>query len=637
MPYIYENDVTQTGGNLQKTVAYLLSLHKNEYEWNLLGIKVVGHVDALPIPDSDYEYGDAYTVGTTTPYDMWIYTRADATHPQDYWFNVGKFPAPGPQGPAGPSLIDVTDFQMDAVQRVDYDATTGADVESAATLKYKDPNTGEAKQDTIDTMKIKLPIVAGDDIGIDATADGDALTVKVDEMELAQKFFKIDKTKTAVPAFSLNYGIIALPYSFQPTPSTLLRRGASGEAEVKWLRTDEFQSKTHPDQHVTFPYMYRQLVQDGLKIQYSSTGEGYITIEELQLLRKYPLMHISYRRNGTNEGGIYYRMRALDDDSRHDMIYAHVETYYGNGYVEKPRISIMGVDKDNGSWRVENYNLELQGESGAYIPVSDSTTDVVPVCKDGAVSWSPVSASKEANSIVKRDADGNIVADMVETTALVRTISSTQKQTMPFSELYYNTIYVDVTVAKTATDTGTLLSSDLIALKTYQNRRIVYDNKLYYRMDPTSAPDGTLSYIHIDSTQDGSGGYKATGKCFSITVSTRAWQVIDLNFQVPSVPAVTHNILLKDKVSNTQVRLQIINNSENLFTVESFANYIGPEDNSNIIPVIMSTNGNTNWVQGTIERVSDTTLYVSLNPDNSMTEGNKSFTLTQLEITDKTI
>lgn len=631
MPYIYENDVTQTGGNLQKTVAYLLSLHKNEYEWNLLGIKVVGHVDALPIPDSDYEYGDAYTVGTATPYDMWIYTRADATHPQDYWFNVGKFPAPGPQGPAGPSLIDVTDFQMDAVQRVDYDATTGADVESAATLKYKDPNTGESKKDTIDTMKIKLPIVAGDDIGIDANADGDALTIKVDEMELAQKFFKIDKTKTAVPAFSLNYGIIAMPYSFQPTPSTLLRRGASGEAAVKWLRTDEFQSQTSPDQHVTFPDMYQQLIPDGVLVRYSETNEGQITAAQLKKLRTYPLIHIRY---GTGE--IFYRKEGLEQNWD-DLEYTHIGEYLGNGNVAKPRIQIMTINKYSGTWKLTSYDLELQGNSGAYIPVSDSTTDVIPVCKDGEVSWSPVSEDKVADSIVKRDANGDIYTSSIYASQWSKAVAGGLKQIVPFDAAYNNAVYVDYTIAKTVSDTGTLTSDDLTALRGYKNRRIVYDGKLYYRMDPTNAPDGTLSYIHIDSTQDGSGGYKATGKCFSITVSTRAWQVIDLNFQVPSVPSVTHNILLKDKVSNTQVRLQIINNSENLFTVESFANYIGPEDNSNIIPVIMSTNGNTNWVQGTIERVSDTTLYVSLNPDNSMTEGNKSFTLTQLEITDKTI
>lgn len=373
MPYIYENDVTQTGGNLQKTVAYLLSLHKNEYEWNLLGIKVVGHVDALPIPDSDYEYGDAYTVGTTTPYDMWIYTRADTTHPQDYWFNVGKFPAPGPQGPVGPSLIDVTDLQMDAVQRVDYDATTGADVESAATLKYKDPNTGEVKQETIDTMKIKLPIVAGDDVGIDANADGDALTIKVDEMELAQKFFKIDKT-----------------------------------------------------------------------------------------------------------------------------------------------------------------------------------SNNIPVVKDGVATSLPWSTTSTPNSVVVRDANKRITVYAIESDSWVYS-----SYIVSFFDLYYNTKNADYIIDKTTSDTGKLTVEQLESIK-ISNRRIIYDDQVYYRMDPQSAPDGTLNYIHIDGIQDENGGYKATGKCFSVTVSTREWQVVDLD--VAGNTRTTHNLTITYSQTGTTIYFSLTNN-----------------------------------------------------------------------------
>lgn len=44
------------------------------------GIKVIGQVaDPDDLPDPEYyggEYGDAYLVGTQTPYDYYIYTRA---------------------------------------------------------------------------------------------------------------------------------------------------------------------------------------------------------------------------------------------------------------------------------------------------------------------------------------------------------------------------------------------------------------------------------------------------------------------------------------------------------------------------------------------------------------------------------
>lgn len=73
---------------------------------NEFGIKVVAQVsDASALPDaSTYggEYGDAFAVGTASPYTFYIFTRANGGVGDDYWFNVGVFPAPGPTGPQGP-------------------------------------------------------------------------------------------------------------------------------------------------------------------------------------------------------------------------------------------------------------------------------------------------------------------------------------------------------------------------------------------------------------------------------------------------------------------------------------------------------------------------------------------------------
>ena len=74
---------------------------------NEFGIKVVGEVDSsgdLPDPTTyEGEFGDAYAVGTTTPYELYIYTRASGSHATNYWFNIGQFPAPGNiPGPTGP-------------------------------------------------------------------------------------------------------------------------------------------------------------------------------------------------------------------------------------------------------------------------------------------------------------------------------------------------------------------------------------------------------------------------------------------------------------------------------------------------------------------------------------------------------
>ena len=90
---------------VEKNKDDILFILEQEGVLNQFGIKVVGQIDtaaSLPAP-SIYagDYGDAYAVGTETPYDLYIWTRANGTHPSDYWFNIGKFPVPGPAGKDG--------------------------------------------------------------------------------------------------------------------------------------------------------------------------------------------------------------------------------------------------------------------------------------------------------------------------------------------------------------------------------------------------------------------------------------------------------------------------------------------------------------------------------------------------------
>ena len=70
------------------------------------GIKVIGQVNEeseLPDP-AEYEgdFGDAYAVGTESPFDFYIFTRAFEGQEEPSWFNIGPFPVEGPQGEQGP-------------------------------------------------------------------------------------------------------------------------------------------------------------------------------------------------------------------------------------------------------------------------------------------------------------------------------------------------------------------------------------------------------------------------------------------------------------------------------------------------------------------------------------------------------
>lgn len=70
-----------------------------------LGIKVVGQVESSEdLPNAvtyTGEFGDAYLVGTNSPYDYYIFTRPFEGEDDPQWFNLGQFPVAGPQGPQG--------------------------------------------------------------------------------------------------------------------------------------------------------------------------------------------------------------------------------------------------------------------------------------------------------------------------------------------------------------------------------------------------------------------------------------------------------------------------------------------------------------------------------------------------------
>lgn len=418
MAYIYESDVGRLGGNLQKTVGYLLSLHKAEYEWNLLGIKVVGHVDALPIPDGIYEYGDAYTVGKDAPYDMWIYTRADEFHAEAYWFNIGKFPAPGPQGPKGDGLEQINKWTNGTVSNVTYDTTDGARVTQTTTINYTDSTDGSTKQQQFDTTTT-LPIVPGKYISMNATSDNKKMEVKVDDTALALDYIKLDKTKTsAIP--QNNSGVLSwLPSSISPTQYSLVQRDVNGSGHVNALYT------------------------------------------------------------------------------------------------------ILLVDRD-APYRQANMD------------------EVYRACRTGGT---------------------------------------------------------DQIIDKTSTDTGTM-SADLLGVFTgTPNSHIIYDNQVYYRIDPTNAP--TLNFIHLDSIEDGNGGYKATGKCFSITVSTREWQVVDLDFGGST--RTTHNLTLYDHSTGMSIYFSLTNNRTETYEGAPVGLLAALENN----PIACTVDANGKYAAGMITTDGD--------------------------------
>lgn len=71
------------------------------------GIFVQGVLSsAALLPTTGQQFGDAYLIGTQTPYDMRVWTRKDGGTTGS-WVDLGSFPLQGPQGPKGEQGTDI--------------------------------------------------------------------------------------------------------------------------------------------------------------------------------------------------------------------------------------------------------------------------------------------------------------------------------------------------------------------------------------------------------------------------------------------------------------------------------------------------------------------------------------------------
>ena len=65
------------------------------------GITVVGILSSVDqLPASGDNFGDAYLIGTKTPYDMRVWTR-NIPEQRAMWVDLGAFPLAGPKGDKG--------------------------------------------------------------------------------------------------------------------------------------------------------------------------------------------------------------------------------------------------------------------------------------------------------------------------------------------------------------------------------------------------------------------------------------------------------------------------------------------------------------------------------------------------------
>lgn len=366
----------------------------------------------------------------------------------------------------------------------------------------------------------ELAIKGGYCINLDASELANALQINIDSDDLAKDFHRINKTKKNVPAYSGSTAT-SVGYDYSPNANTLVQRGGNGEAQFNWILSNYWR-KYGGSESLYISDVAKQLTGNGAYVvTKTSTDTGTFSSTIISYLQQLPQRQIQY------DGKIYYRMDPVTAPNGY-LNYIHIDALDVNGGHDITA-KCFNVNISSGAWKVFDL-IAGTGLSGDYIPINKTQSSVVPRCQNGQVNWTSATSEKGANTISMRDSTGSSTFHNVRVGNAVTDINGGYLTDARILAYGTNRTYTEVGITKTETDTGTLDSSQLIILQAYSQTHIQYDNQTYYRMDPLNAPDGTLNYIHIDSVQDGNGGYKATGKCFSITVSTRAWQVVDVNF-----------------------------------------------------------------------------------------------------------
>ena len=237
----------------------------------------------------------------------------------------------------------------------------------------------------------------------------------------------------------------------------------------------------------------------------------------------------------------------------------------------------MTVEKNGQTYLVKVNDTAL--ELDYYKMDKSQTTSTIPYWDGTKAGTLKVDSNNVGNSVAQRNDNGDCSFKNVYTSSLK---SPSGSVTIGTESIFVAVENPNGFVQKTSTDTGVFTQTDILNLTFYKTRQLQYDNKIYYYMDPKTAPNGTLNFVHIDTVQDGNGGYKATGKCFSINASTREWKVVDLDFGGKVYKHAIHFELTGTGTSSTanvwDIELVITTSSPNQITKNTLYKYISTSD-----------------------------------------------------------
>lgn len=228
---------------VEKNKEDILFILEQEGTLNQFGIKVIGQADTeaeLPtVADykashADWAYGDTYAIGTESPYVLDVLTRANGTHPNDYWFNIGTFPLAGPKGYKGDPGIGIDTMQVidfpSGAHSVTYNTKDGTKVHGTMDLTYMDGDS--TVTENVGNVTVDIPIVYKNGLKADSTMNNDMVEVQVDFEKVVKKPATVASQNQAVVINNNGDSVGVAVQNSAPTSGSIAQRTADGCLKV---------------------------------------------------------------------------------------------------------------------------------------------------------------------------------------------------------------------------------------------------------------------------------------------------------------------------------------------------------------------------------------------------------------------
>ena len=469
------------------------------------GITVLGIIpDISYLPASGENYGDAYLIGTKTPYDMRVWTRNEANSTAS-WVDLGAFPLAGPKGDRGEigSTITASNGNPSSVptRAGDYyiNTATGYWFISVAT------DTGFGWSSPLFTLK-------------------------------GEKGDRGEQGKTGPVGPQGPQGVIGPQGPVGPQGP----KGDNGTAyhliglydkesdlpaptEEMWARGDAAAIKATPAN-----LLYLIVKQNGQYLWVNMgpiggtgpKGDPGVGFDTLNTVTTQSVTHLAYDGNGMHFDA---QMQAtLDDNTTYD---------FGASY-EVPIKPGDGIEIDKNA-AGDGFEVKVNPNK-KYLSIDDISADI-PYKDTVTNKWDAIPYTSEATtySLVKRDGRGDFSAQHISVT--------TPSSLAHVSRVYEVGEVVEITAAAGVTS-GTLKTEQLQAVKRYicsfngafnNNTWILFNKERYHPMS-YEHQEGYRTYANVEYENN-----NFTIKTITVTLSTGAWV---LNTLTPAPKLYMHNV-----------------------------------------------------------------------------------------------